>query len=46
MPDVKERLAKYGMVPIGNTPAEFSAAIDSESKRWAEVVRNRHLKMQ
>jgi tripartite-type tricarboxylate transporter receptor subunit TctC len=46
MPDVKEKLAKYGMVPIGNTPSEFAAAIDAESKRWAEVVRNRHLKMQ
>jgi tripartite-type tricarboxylate transporter receptor subunit TctC len=46
MPDVKEKLAQYGMVPIGNTPSEFAAAIDAESKRWAEVVKNRHLKVQ
>ena len=46
MPDVKERLAKVGMVPVGNTPTEFAAAIDAESKRWGEVVRNRHLKVQ
>ena len=44
MPDVKARLAGVGMVPVGNTPAEFTAAIDAESKRWAEVVRNRRLK--
>lgn len=46
LPDVKEKLAKLGMVPVGNTPAEFAAAIDAESKKWAEVVRNRHLKIQ
>ena len=46
MPDVKERLAKVGMVPIGNAPAEFGAAIDTELKRWGDVVRNRHLKVQ
>jgi tripartite-type tricarboxylate transporter receptor subunit TctC len=46
MPDVKERLAKVGMVPVGNTPAEFATAIDTEYKRWGDVVRNRKLKVQ
>jgi len=46
MPDVKERLAKVGMVPIGNSPTEFAAAIDTEYKRWGDVVRNRHLSVQ
>ena len=46
MPDVKEKLAKIGMVPVGNSPAEFKTAIDAESKRWGEVVKNRHLKVQ
>jgi tripartite-type tricarboxylate transporter receptor subunit TctC len=46
MPEVKEKLAGVGMVPVGNAPREFASAIDSESKRWAEVVKNRHLKVQ
>jgi tripartite-type tricarboxylate transporter receptor subunit TctC len=46
MPDVKEKLAKVGMVPIGSTPAEFGAQIDAELKRWGDVVRSRNLKVQ
>ena len=46
MPDVKEKLAKIGMVPVGNSPGEFKTAIDVESKRWGDVVKNRHLKVQ
>ncbi len=44
MPDVKAKLAGVGMLPVGNSPSEFATAIDAESKRWAEVVRNRRLK--
>jgi tripartite-type tricarboxylate transporter receptor subunit TctC len=46
MPDVKEKLAKIGMVPVGNNPGEFKTAIDTEYKRWGDVVKNRHLKVQ
>ncbi len=37
------RLAQQGMAPVGNTPAEFAAAIRTESARWAKVIRERHL---
>jgi tripartite-type tricarboxylate transporter receptor subunit TctC len=43
-PEVKAALAKQGMVPVGNTPEEMSRAIADESKKWARVVTNRHLK--
>jgi tripartite-type tricarboxylate transporter receptor subunit TctC len=46
MPDVKDKLAKAGMVPVGNTPTEFNAAINEEAKRWGDVVKNRNLKIQ
>jgi tripartite-type tricarboxylate transporter receptor subunit TctC len=46
MPEVKEKLAGVGMVPVGNAPREFAGAIDAEAKRWGEVVKNRHLKVQ
>lgn len=41
--DFKAALAKQGMVPVGNTPAEFGAAMREESARWAKVIRERGL---
>ena len=42
-PEVKEALAKQGMVPVGNKPDEMARAIADESKKWQRVVVNRHL---
>jgi tripartite-type tricarboxylate transporter receptor subunit TctC len=39
----KAALAKQGMVPVGNSPAQFQAAIQEETARWAKVIRDRHL---
>ena len=41
--DFKATLAKQGMVPVANTPAEFHAAIREESARWAKVIKERGL---
>ena len=41
--DFRAKLAQQGMVPVGNTPAEFAAAIREESQRWAKVIRERGL---
>ncbi len=38
-PAVKERLLGQGAIPSGNTPAEFARHIDSEHKKWANVVK-------
>jgi tripartite-type tricarboxylate transporter receptor subunit TctC len=38
-PGMKERLATLGAIPSGNTPAQFTALIESEHKKWAEVVK-------
>jgi len=38
-PAMKERLATLGAIPSGNTPAQFVALIESEHKKWAEVVK-------
>ncbi|MFH5924342.1 tripartite tricarboxylate transporter substrate binding protein [Roseomonas xinghualingensis] len=38
-PDIEKQMVEQGADPVGNTPAEFSAFIDAEIKRWAEVVR-------
>ena len=41
--DFKARLAQLGMMPVGNSPAEFAAAIREESGRWAKIISERHL---
>jgi tripartite-type tricarboxylate transporter receptor subunit TctC len=41
--DFRAKLAQQGMVPVANTPAEFTAAIREESVRWAKVIKDRGL---
>jgi tripartite-type tricarboxylate transporter receptor subunit TctC len=36
---VRERLLAQGLTPVGNSPAEFRAYVDSEIKTYAEMVR-------
>jgi len=38
-PALKERLQAQGAIPSGNTSAEFARLIDSETKKWAQVVK-------
>ncbi|MDD0840213.1 tripartite tricarboxylate transporter substrate binding protein [Curvibacter sp. HBC61] len=38
-PAMKEKLVAQGALPSGITPAEFAKLIDSEHKKWAQVVK-------
>jgi tripartite-type tricarboxylate transporter receptor subunit TctC len=38
-PDMKERLAMLGFEPIGSTPDQFAARINSELAIWSKVIR-------
>lgn len=38
-PDFIKRLEGLGATPIGNSPKEFEAFIDSEMKKWAQAVK-------
>ena len=38
-PAVKDKLQAQGAIPSGNTPQEFARLIDSEHKKWAQVVK-------
>ena len=42
--DVASRLAAIGMSAVGNTPGAMAAAIDAESKVWADVIKTRKIK--
>ena len=41
--ELRARLYVLGMVPVGNSPAEFASAIQAEVGRWARVVRERKI---
>ncbi len=41
--EFKASLARQGMVPVANSPADFAAAIREESARWARVIKDRGL---
>ncbi|MGJ7509634.1 tripartite tricarboxylate transporter substrate binding protein [Variovorax sp. GT1P44] len=38
-PEMQRRLEVEGAIPVGNSPQEFSAFVQSEIKRWSKVVK-------
>ena len=38
--DVQSRLEGMGLEPVGNTPSEFKARIEAESRKWGDIVDN------
>jgi tripartite-type tricarboxylate transporter receptor subunit TctC len=38
-PKFVERLASFGVEPVGNTPEQFAIQIASDMRFWAEVVK-------
>ncbi|MBL8383802.1 MAG: tripartite tricarboxylate transporter substrate binding protein [Burkholderiales bacterium] len=37
-PEARDALARFGLVPLGNSPAEFARFIDTEIARWEKAV--------
>jgi tripartite-type tricarboxylate transporter receptor subunit TctC len=37
--DLRQRLADIGVVTIGNSPGEFSAALKAEAVQWAKLIK-------
>ncbi|RAI45403.1 hypothetical protein CH341_04285 [Rhodoplanes roseus] len=46
LPETRKRLAELGMDPVGNTPAQAQALIDSEIARWSAIAKAADIKMQ
>ena len=44
LPDVKERLAAVGYVPVANTPEQFAAQIKTDIAKWGKVIRDANIK--
>jgi len=45
LPEVVERIASQGADIVGNTPAEFTAFIASESAKYARIIRQANVKL-
>jgi tripartite-type tricarboxylate transporter receptor subunit TctC len=44
-PEFGHVLTSEGATPVGNTPAEFAAAMKEETKLWAKVVKERRIEV-
>jgi tripartite-type tricarboxylate transporter receptor subunit TctC len=45
-PDVRARLAQQGAEPLGGTPAQYAAYIQSESVKWSAVIKSAGVKVE
>lgn len=41
--DVKAKLLELGAIPAGNTPAQFQQLIASDTKRYAQVIKDKNI---
>jgi tripartite-type tricarboxylate transporter receptor subunit TctC len=45
-PDTAEKLVALGFEPVMSTPDEFAARIDTDIRKWANVIRIAHIRME
>ena len=46
LPDVSKRISELGAEPVGSTPEEFAALIQSEIAKWAKVIKDANVELQ
>jgi tripartite-type tricarboxylate transporter receptor subunit TctC len=44
-PDVREKLLAAGAEPVSMTPAEAARHIETEARRWADLIQKAHIKV-
>jgi tripartite-type tricarboxylate transporter receptor subunit TctC len=44
LPDIKERFAQIGFVPVASSPEELAALVKSDTENWSKVIRAGNLK--
>lgn len=42
-PDVKDRLARLGIEPVGGTPAQFAAMANADRAKWKKIITDRRI---
>jgi len=46
VPEIRDRLLRDGIEPVGNTPEEFLAHTRREAQKWSKVVRDANVKVE
>jgi tripartite-type tricarboxylate transporter receptor subunit TctC len=41
--DVKAKLLELGAIPSGNTPAQFQELIAADTRRYAQVIKDKNI---
>ena len=41
--DVKERLARLGIDPVGGTPQQFAAMLEKDRAKWRKIISERRI---
>jgi tripartite-type tricarboxylate transporter receptor subunit TctC len=44
-PEVKERMLRFGGVPVGNSPEEFAEFLRAERAKWGKLIREAKLQL-
>jgi tripartite-type tricarboxylate transporter receptor subunit TctC len=42
-PDVRDRLAKLGIEPVGGTPQDFAAMAQADRAKWKKIIVERKI---
>jgi tripartite-type tricarboxylate transporter receptor subunit TctC len=42
-PEVLDKLQRFGIEPVGGTPAQFSAMLAKESAKWKKIITDRKI---
>jgi len=45
-PDIKARLADFGVAPLAGSPADFGKFIAAEAEKWSKVIRAANIKVE
>jgi tripartite-type tricarboxylate transporter receptor subunit TctC len=43
--DMRDRLTAIAMIPVGNSPDEFTAQVKADIARWGKVIREGGIKI-
>jgi tripartite-type tricarboxylate transporter receptor subunit TctC len=45
-PDIREKFASMGLIPVANTPGEFAAYIKDDIVKWGKVVKDANIRIE
>src|SRR5947207_1590666 len=46
LPDIAQRMRELGATPVANAPAEFSAFVQKDTRKWRELVQAARIKIE